>query len=112
MDLEKEVLVSLNDELKTNLTIKDIKDKKVQLFVDSFDEGLVVKDQKETLVKKYFEKLGNPKLLISCNSDFLTETSNDKWFEPESKKLEKSFITPLGYNKSFQIKDQIKIYLE
>ena len=90
------VLSSLNDELKTNLTIKDLKDHKVRLFVDSFNEGLGIKEQRETLVKKYVEELGNPKILISCRSDFLTEASNDKWFEPESKKLQKSFITPLN----------------
>ena len=99
------MLSSLNTELKTNLDIKDLKDKKVHLFVDSFDEGLGIKEQRDTLVKKYFEKLGNPKILISCRSDYLTEASNDKWFEPESKKLGKSFITPLDYEKSFKLED-------
>ena len=50
-----EVLKSLNNELNTNLTIKDLKDTKVQLFVDSFDEGLGIKEHRETLIEKYFE---------------------------------------------------------
>jgi hypothetical protein len=115
IDLGK-ILHSLDQELNTNIS-NNIKGKPLILYIDSFDEGLGIKDQKETLIKDYIRTLTvesdinvkdkNIKILISCRSDYLHD-DNDEWFKPESKSFEKCFITPINYNENANWGEYIK----
>ncbi|WP_341761071.1 hypothetical protein [Candidatus Tisiphia endosymbiont of Thecophora atra] len=77
-----EIIDSLNKELGTNLRIEDIKN--AHLYIDSFDEGLGIVTSRETLIKEYIRKLKNPKILISCKTDYLLNDDDHSWFMPES----------------------------
>ena len=84
IQLEK-IFQNLNNELRTNLTLGNLKGKGIQIFADSFDEGLGINSHKETLIKEYFEQLLNPKIIVSCRTDYLSKSSDEQWFEPQSK---------------------------
>ena len=72
--------MKLNYKLKTYLLPETLKDNNITLFVDSFDEGLDIENNKENLIKNYVNLLGNPKILVSCRTGYLTGYDFDSWF--------------------------------
>ena len=107
-----DILAKLNQELKTDLSLeKNLKNHRVHLYVDSFDEGIGTEiERRETLLQGYIEQLGNNsahKILISCRSDYLQTDNDDIWFTPKSldgklqpNKLQKYFVAPITYSRT------------
>ena len=118
-----DVLSKLNQELKTDLSLdKNLKNQRVHLYVDSFDEGIGTEiDRRTTLLHDYIKQLGNNsthKILISCRSDYLQTDNDDVWFTPKSldgklqpNKLQKYFVAPITYSDTTRLEENIKKYL-
>ncbi len=47
----------------------------MHLYIDSFDEGLGIDEKKEVLISEYISYFTNPKILISCRSEFIKSES-------------------------------------
>ena len=79
-----QILDSINNELGTNITIDNIKNQ--HFFIDSFDEGLGILENRETLIKYYVSMLGsNTKILITCRTDYLISDNDYSWFYIDKK---------------------------
>jgi len=109
IDLEK-IILSLNKDLGTNLTIENLQN--AHLYIDSFDEGLGIVTQRDTLIKSYIAKLGNPKILISCRQDYLPSENDYTWFTPESKKLDTCYVAPINYTKHKNLDEYVTKYVD
>ena len=99
------VIRSLNTELGSNIQVDN--QKNYHLYIDSFDEGLGIEKERETLVQSYIDKLNtNSKIIITCRTDYLTSDNDYSWFTPIDKKTQKPadnkldtyYIAPINYS--------------
>ncbi|WP_342269666.1 WD40 domain-containing protein [Rickettsia endosymbiont of Orchestes rusci] len=109
IDLVK-VINSFNNELGTNLKLENIQN--AHLYIDSFDEGLGIATSRETLIRGYIKKLGEPKILISCGTDYLLDNNDYSWFMPESKQLEICYIAPINYREEQKLEEYVSKYVD
>ncbi|WP_342267925.1 pentapeptide repeat-containing protein [Candidatus Tisiphia endosymbiont of Empis tessellata] len=109
IDLVK-IIDSINNALGTNLKLNDLKN--AHLYIDSFDEGLGIATSREVLIKDYIKKLENPKILISCRTDYLPSNNDYNWFMPESKQLEVCYIAPINYSDEQKLEDYVSQYVK
>ncbi|WP_375330738.1 NACHT and WD40 repeat domain-containing protein [Candidatus Tisiphia endosymbiont of Oplodontha viridula] len=109
IDLVK-IIDSLNNALGTNLKLNDLKN--VHLYIDSFDEGLGIATSREVLIRDYIKKLENPKILISCRTDYLPSNNDYNWFMPESKQLEVCYIAPINYSDEQKLENYVSQYVK
>ncbi|WP_341761068.1 pentapeptide repeat-containing protein [Candidatus Tisiphia endosymbiont of Thecophora atra] len=109
IDLVK-IIDSINNALGTNLKLNDLKN--AHLYIDSFDEGLGIAASREVLIKDYIKKLENPKILISCRTDYLPSNNDYNWFMPESKQLEVCYIAPINYSDEQKLEDYVSQYVK
>jgi serine/threonine protein kinase len=116
-------LRALDDELNTGIA-DNLKNKNVLLFLDSFDEGLYLKNDpemdKEKLIQGYIKHRlfgdqngDNVRVIVCCRSNYLLDDTNERWFHPERKNLNdkafsKWYIAPLNYQADFKYDDLIK----
>ena len=122
-----DILAKLNQELKTDLSLdNNLKNYRVHLYVDSFDEGIGTDEthlkRRKTLLQGYIQQLGNNsahKILISCRSDYLQTATDDIWFTPKSvdgklqpNKLEKYFVAPITYSDRTRLEKNIRKHLD
>ena len=97
----KTIMNGINAELGTNLNIQTLENK-IQLYIDSFDEGLGIEKTRETLIREYLTKMkqGQTKILITCRSNYLESDSCTSWFTPQANAFDKlviGYIAPLNY---------------
>ncbi|MDR0329578.1 MAG: hypothetical protein LBH99_02810 [Rickettsia sp.] len=76
------------------------------------DEGLGIATSCETLIRDYIKKLENPKILISCRTDYLPGNNDYNWFMPESKQLEVCYITSINYSDKQKLEDYVSQHVK
>ena len=102
----KSAVNSMNSELGTNVKLQELP--AVHLYIDSFDEGLEIEKNRETLVKDYVTQLKNlsVKILITCRSNYLENESSTRWFTPQINAFDRlvtCYVAPLSYVASRKI---------
>ena len=95
----------MNQLLGTKVTLKELYNQQVDLYVDSFDQGIGEKrlEERDGLIDNYIKQLSTQpgikeqdpngdeastrrrkvKVLVSCRSDYLQNDSDEVWFAPK-----------------------------
>ena len=68
------------------------------LFLDSFDEGAYIKDQRDHLIENIWSLIGeHSKIIVTCRTNYITSTQDLMWFSKNKHEMRVMYLAPFNY---------------
>ena len=98
MNRETDILVAINYLNNALDTVIDIKKRDLTLFLDSFDEGAYIKDQRDHLIENIWSLIGeHSKIIVACRTNYITSTQDLMWFSKNKHEMRVMYLAPFNY---------------